>query len=46
MPMFAMQIKIGTHYKIDGVTLGYGEMPATLEDLERVEVVYESMHVL
>jgi len=37
------EIKIGTHYKIDGQVLGYGEMPSTLQDLEKVEVVYETM---
>jgi len=37
------EVKLGTHYKIDGVTLGYGQMPANIRDLARVEVVYETM---
>jgi adenylosuccinate synthase len=34
-------IKIGVAYKIDGVELGWGAMPSMLEDLAKVEVVYE-----
>jgi len=34
-------IKIGVAYKLDGRTLERGEMPASLERLSRVEVVYE-----
>jgi len=37
------EVKIGTHYKIDGQVLGYGQMPSTIEDLEKVEVVYETL---
>ncbi len=37
------EIKIGTHYKIDGKLLPEGYMPSTLPELAKVEVVYESM---
>jgi hypothetical protein len=33
---------LGVAYKIDGRVLAPGVMPSTLEELERVEVVYES----
>jgi len=37
------EVKIGVAYKINGETLPMGMMPSTLEQLEAVEVVYESM---
>lgn len=36
------EIKIGVAYRINGQTLGRGQMPSTLEDLSKVEVEYES----
>ena len=36
------EIKLGVAYKINGETLPYGAMPSTLENLAKVEVVYES----
>lgn len=37
------EIQIGTHYKVEGRILEFGEMPCTLGDLEKVEVVYETL---
>eukprot|EP00455_Lapot_gusevi_P000522 TRINITY_DN10236_c0_g3_i2.p1 TRINITY_DN10236_c0_g3~~TRINITY_DN10236_c0_g3_i2.p1 ORF type:complete len:466 (+),score=198.38 TRINITY_DN10236_c0_g3_i2:76-1473(+) len=37
------EVKIGVAYKLNGKRLRPGQMPAALEDLKRVEVVYESM---
>jgi adenylosuccinate synthase len=37
------EIKIGVAYEIDGKRLPLGAMPSTLDDLESVEVVYETM---
>lgn len=36
-------IRIGIAYKINGQELGWGQMPSTLQDLAKVEVVYEDM---
>ena len=36
------ELKIGTSYKIGDRILSPGEMPATLEELSKVSVVYES----
>jgi len=36
------EVKIGVAYKINGEQLPLGVMPSTLEDLEKVEVVYET----
>jgi adenylosuccinate synthase len=37
------QVKIGTSYELDGRKLAAGEIPATLKDLGRVKVNYETM---
>lgn len=37
------EVKVGVAYKLDGRVLGKGEFPSTLEDLARVEVVYDTM---
>lgn len=37
------EIKIGTHYEIDGVRLPDGHMPSMLDQLSKVKVVYETM---
>ena len=37
------EIKIGVGYKLDGILLPDGAFPAMLEDLSRVEVIYESL---
>lgn len=37
------EIKLGVAYQVDGKTLPYGAMPATLNGLSKVEVVYETM---
>lgn len=37
-------IQIGVGYSIGGERLGAGAMPSTLEDLARVEVIYESKY--
>lgn len=37
------EVKIGTHYEINGKKLRHGEMPSTLDRLAKVEVIYESM---
>ena len=37
------EVKIGVAYKLNGQRLPRGAMPATLEDLGRVEVEYETM---
>jgi adenylosuccinate synthase len=37
------ELKIGVAYSIRGQQLPYGAMPAVLEDLAQVEVVYETM---
>jgi len=37
------ELKIGVAYKVDGQTLPEGSMPCTLEDLQKVEVKYESL---
>jgi adenylosuccinate synthase len=37
------EIQIGTAYKINGRRLPPGEMPATLEELAKVEVEYETV---
>lgn len=36
-------VKIATQYRLDGELMRPGSFPATLEDLARVEVVYETM---
>ena len=36
------EIKLGVAYKINGEILPYGAMPASLENLAKVEVVYET----
>lgn len=37
------EIKIGTHYELDGRRLPDGQMPPMLDDLARVQVVYETL---
>lgn len=37
------EIKLGVAYEINGERLKPGQMPSTLEDLGRVQVIYESM---
>lgn len=37
------EIKLGVAYEIDGQRLEPGQMPSTLEELYKVNVVYESM---
>jgi adenylosuccinate synthase len=37
------EVKIGVSYELDGRKLGRGEIPATLKDLARVKVNYETM---
>lgn len=37
------EIKLGVAYELDGKLLPRGQMPARLQDLERVKVVYETI---
>eukprot|EP00940_MAST-03C_sp_MAST-3C-sp2_P002522 g2522.t1 len=37
------EVRIGVAYALDGERLPFGVMPSTLEDLERVEVIYETL---
>jgi adenylosuccinate synthase len=37
------ELKIGTHYRIDGRRLPQGAMPSTLQELAKVQVEYETL---